>query len=86
MVVVFQEYYLEELEKDNVSPLPKQITNEYNASDRLEKLRVVKSALHKQFDGSLLFALFFLLPPAFLSDKGTTYSLNLMFNVMFCIL
>ncbi|XP_045159646.2 DNA repair endonuclease XPF-like isoform X1 [Mercenaria mercenaria] len=29
-----EEYYIEELEKDNVSPLPKVITNEYNASDR----------------------------------------------------
>ncbi|KAL4235664.1 DNA repair endonuclease XPF [Mactra antiquata] len=29
-----EDYFIEELEKDDVSPLPKVITNEYNASDR----------------------------------------------------
>ncbi|XP_060605869.1 DNA repair endonuclease XPF-like [Ruditapes philippinarum] len=31
---VDEEYYIEELERDHVTPLPKVVTNEYNASDR----------------------------------------------------
>ena len=34
IVFIYQDYYIEHLERDNVSPLPKTITNEYNATER----------------------------------------------------
>ena len=35
MPFIFQDYFTEQLERDSVTPLPKVVTNEFNAAERL---------------------------------------------------
>ena len=35
MSFIFQDYFTEQLERDSVTPLPKVVTNEFNAAERL---------------------------------------------------